>query len=96
MKRTNNKLSLTDWLKKQQNAHDGLPCELLEIKSFKEDLEKCVGYRNKCEFTIGKIIYILLKYYLSKNKIIIEYLGIILKQKLINVIICNVLYSDEC
>lgn len=53
LKRTNK--NLADWLKKQQSANNGLPCELLEIKSLKDDLEKCVGYRNKCEFTIGKI-----------------------------------------
>lgn len=55
LKRTNNSQSIKDWLKKQQDAYNGLPCELLEIQSFKDDLEKCVGYRNKCEFTIGKI-----------------------------------------
>ncbi|XP_060839088.1 tRNA (uracil-5-)-methyltransferase homolog A-like isoform X2 [Rhopalosiphum padi] len=44
---------ILDWLKKQQNVNNGLPCELLEIQSLKNDSEKCVGYRNKCEFTIG-------------------------------------------
>ncbi|VVC28688.1 S-adenosyl-L-methionine-dependent methyltransferase,RNA methyltransferase TrmA, active [Cinara cedri] len=53
LKRTNNSLNLVEWLKKQQDTYDGLPCELLEIKSLKDDIEKCVGYRNKCEFTIG-------------------------------------------
>ncbi|CAI6367542.1 unnamed protein product [Macrosiphum euphorbiae] len=42
-----------DWLKKQQDENNGLPCKLLEIQSLKDDPEKCVGYRNKCEFTIG-------------------------------------------
>ncbi|KAE9541791.1 hypothetical protein AGLY_003782 [Aphis glycines] len=45
--------AIVDWLKKQQNTNNGLPCELLEIQSLKNDPEKCVGYRNKCEFTIG-------------------------------------------
>lgn len=53
LKRTNYNQNITDWLKKQQGANDGLPCELLEIQSLKEDAKKCVGYRNKCEFTIG-------------------------------------------
>jgi len=55
LKRTNCNQSILEWLKKQQDANDGLPCEFLEIQSLKEDMEKCVGYRNKCEFTIGKI-----------------------------------------
>lgn len=54
LKKTNISPSLTDWLKKQQDANDGLPCELLGIQSLKDDLDKCVAYRNKCEFTIGK------------------------------------------
>lgn len=51
---TNRNSNIRDWLEKQQVANSGLPCELLEIQSLKEDLDKCVGYRNKCEFTIGK------------------------------------------
>lgn len=54
LKKTNNGPSLTQWLNKQQAENEGLPCELLEIRSLKDDLEKCVAYRNKCEFTIGK------------------------------------------
>lgn len=54
---------LIDWLHKQQEANNGLPCELLEIQSLKEDPDKCVGYRNKCEFTIGKIFWVLIHYY---------------------------------
>ncbi|XP_050536681.1 tRNA (uracil-5-)-methyltransferase homolog A-like isoform X2 [Daktulosphaira vitifoliae] len=44
---------LLGWLRKQQSNTNGLPCELLKIQSLKEDVKKCVGYRNKCEFTIG-------------------------------------------
>jgi len=55
LKRAKNNVCLTDWLKKQEETYYGLPCELLEIQSLKNDLEKCIGYRNKCEFTIGKI-----------------------------------------
>jgi len=51
--------TIVDWLKKQQNINNGLPCELLEIQSLKNDPEKCVGYRNKCEFTIGKVFGLL-------------------------------------
>lgn len=58
LKRVKNSQGLTDWLKKQQDANDGLPCELLEIQSLKENMDSCVGYRNKCEFTIGKIFLI--------------------------------------
>lgn len=73
LKRTIHCSVLTEWLAKQQNAYNGFPCELLEIRSLKEDSEKCVGYRNKCEFTIGTIIYIILKNYLSKNKFVAVY-----------------------
>lgn len=55
LKRINKNVNVTEWLKKQQESYNGLPCELLEIQSLKEDLDKCVGYRNKCEFTIGKL-----------------------------------------
>lgn len=54
LKRTNLSQGLKDWLKKQKDANHGLPCELLEIQSLKENMEKCIGYRNKCEFSIGK------------------------------------------
>jgi hypothetical protein len=57
LKRTYCNQNLTYWLKKQQEANNGLPCELLEIQSLKEDSKKCVGYRNKCEFTIGNFTY---------------------------------------
>lgn len=65
LKRNKNGPGLTNWLKKQQDTNDGLPCELLEIQSLKENLEKCVGYRNKCEFTIGRYNI----YYFVKNNI---------------------------
>lgn len=42
---------LRDWLKKQNEAHDGLPCKLLDIRSVNED--RLDGYRNKCEFSVG-------------------------------------------
>lgn len=54
LKKTKCSLDLAEWLKKQQSTYDGLPCELMEVQSLKDDLDKCVGYRNKCEFTIGK------------------------------------------
>ncbi|XP_060881063.1 tRNA (uracil-5-)-methyltransferase homolog A-like [Metopolophium dirhodum] len=44
---------ILNWLKKQQDENNGLPCKLLEIQSLKDDPERCIGYRNKCEFTIG-------------------------------------------
>lgn len=53
LKRSNK--NLVGWLRKQRDANHGLPCQYLEIQSLKDDLEKCVGYRNKCEFSIGKI-----------------------------------------
>ncbi|XP_017778980.1 PREDICTED: tRNA (uracil-5-)-methyltransferase homolog A [Nicrophorus vespilloides] len=40
---------LSDWLNKQKQLHDGLPCELLEIRHAKT----IDGYRNKCEFSVG-------------------------------------------
>ena len=41
---------LGDWLSQQKEKFNGLPCELEEIvHSNVTD-----GYRNKCEFTIGK------------------------------------------
>lgn len=66
---------ILNWLKKQQDENNGLPCELLEIQSLKDDSEKCIGYRNKCEFTIGKVFGILIKYvfvfYIDKISVII-------------------------
>ncbi|XP_050437080.1 tRNA (uracil-5-)-methyltransferase homolog A-like [Adelges cooleyi] len=44
---------LLSWLKEKKEINNGLPCEMLEIQSLKEDADKCTGYRNKCEFTIG-------------------------------------------
>lgn len=60
LKRSNKNAIVTEWLKKQQDAYKGLPCELLNIRSLKEDSDKCVGYRNKCEFTIGKLFWMYL------------------------------------
>lgn len=42
--------SLTNWMNRQRSLHNGLPCELLPILSG----DVTDGYRNKCEFTIGK------------------------------------------
>lgn len=42
--------NLNDWLNIQKSKHNGLPCELQSILS--ADVKE--GYRNKCEFTIGK------------------------------------------
>ncbi|XP_003699325.2 tRNA (uracil-5-)-methyltransferase homolog A [Megachile rotundata] len=39
-----------DWLKQQKEKYEGLPCELLPILS----TEVTTGYRNKCEFTVGR------------------------------------------
>ncbi|XP_015605204.1 tRNA (uracil-5-)-methyltransferase homolog A [Cephus cinctus] len=44
--------SLAKWIDLQQSVHHGLLCELQEIRS----AELIKGYRNKCEFTIGKNI----------------------------------------
>jgi len=60
LKRSKCGQGILDWLKKQQDVNNGLPCELLEIQSLKNDPEKCIGYRNKCEFTIGKVFGILI------------------------------------
>ncbi|RZC38967.1 tRNA (uracil-5-)-methyltransferase -like A, partial [Asbolus verrucosus] len=40
---------LREWLTKQKALHNGLPCELLNIRH----AEECNGYRNKCAFTVG-------------------------------------------
>lgn len=40
---------LQDHIKEQQKLHDGLPCELLEVRR----AENINGYRTKCEFTVG-------------------------------------------
>ncbi|XP_023288732.1 tRNA (uracil-5-)-methyltransferase homolog A [Orussus abietinus] len=42
--------NLADWLASRREKYSGLPCELLPILSASE----IEGYRNKCEFTIGK------------------------------------------
>ncbi|XP_033220728.1 tRNA (uracil-5-)-methyltransferase homolog A [Belonocnema kinseyi] len=42
--------NLKDWLSSQNEKYEGLPCELMPILS--ADLIE--GYRNKCEFTIGR------------------------------------------
>ncbi|OAD52212.1 tRNA (uracil-5-)-methyltransferase like protein A [Eufriesea mexicana] len=41
---------LLDWLNYQKDKYQGLPCELLPILS----TDAITGYRNKCEFTVGK------------------------------------------
>ncbi|KAG7205215.1 hypothetical protein KM043_018300 [Ampulex compressa] len=41
---------LLEWISLQRKLHQGLPCELLPIFSS----DTIMGYRNKCEFTIGK------------------------------------------
>lgn len=65
LKQANNSQSLLDWLTKQENANNGLPCELLKIQSLKDNLEKCAGYRNKCRFSIGNIF--------KTNKLLLEW-----------------------
>ncbi|XP_060521309.1 tRNA (uracil-5-)-methyltransferase homolog A [Cylas formicarius] len=40
---------LREWIDSQKIKHEGLPCELLDIK-FSDVID---GYRNKCEFTVG-------------------------------------------
>jgi len=62
MKRFKGGQCILDYLNKQQDVNNGLPCELMEIKSLKDNPEKCIGYRNKCEFTIGKVFSKLIKY----------------------------------
>lgn len=42
--------SLSPWIQQQEAKNDGLICELLPILS----AEVTEGYRNKCEFTVGK------------------------------------------
>lgn len=42
--------SLRDFIKEQRAKHDGLPCEYVPIK----ESPKTEGYRNKCEFSVGK------------------------------------------
>ncbi|XP_044252549.1 tRNA (uracil-5-)-methyltransferase homolog A [Tribolium madens] len=54
LKRLGNELArqnpdLRDWLSKQKEKFDGLPCELLNIRY----ADECDGYRNKCSFTVG-------------------------------------------
>lgn len=43
---------LHDWINEQKKKHNGLLCELQKIVH----TDKIEGYRNKCEFTIGKKI----------------------------------------
>ncbi|XP_076242673.1 tRNA (uracil-5-)-methyltransferase homolog A [Calliopsis andreniformis] len=43
---------LLKWLNHQKDKYEGLPCELLPILS----TDATTGYRNKCEFTVGKSI----------------------------------------
>ncbi|XP_057665970.1 tRNA (uracil-5-)-methyltransferase homolog A [Diorhabda carinulata] len=40
---------LQEWIEKQKNLHNGLVCELSDIRY----AEETTGYRNKCEFTVG-------------------------------------------
>ncbi|XP_044728957.1 tRNA (uracil-5-)-methyltransferase homolog A [Chrysoperla carnea] len=40
---------LRPWIEKQREKYNGLPCELMNIRSAKKYNE----YRNKCEFTVG-------------------------------------------
>lgn len=42
--------NLTEWIESQKKSHDGLPCDLQPILR----ADSIDGYRNKCEFTIGK------------------------------------------
>ncbi|XP_015837917.1 tRNA (uracil-5-)-methyltransferase homolog A isoform X2 [Tribolium castaneum] len=54
LKRLGNELArqnpdLREWLNKQKEKFDGLPCELLNIRY----ADECDGYRNKCSFTVG-------------------------------------------
>lgn len=51
-----NNSGLTGWIEKQRAVNDGLICELKPILS----AEETNGYRNKCEFTIGNLIFIFL------------------------------------
>jgi tRNA (uracil-5-)-methyltransferase len=46
---------LAGWFNKQIENNDGLPCKLEKIVH--SDIIE--GYRNKCEFTVGKILIIL-------------------------------------
>lgn len=39
-----------NWWKSQKNKHNGLPCELHPIR-YSNVVD---GYRNKCEFSVGK------------------------------------------
>lgn len=47
---------LTDWVNSQRKLYNGLPCELQNILS----ADVTEAYRNKCEFTIGNICYIVM------------------------------------
>lgn len=43
--------NIGDWLSEQTKKYNGLPCEVWPIR-YSELSEE--GYRNKCEFSIGK------------------------------------------
>lgn len=63
--------SIRNILEKRCQENDGLPCELVDIKY--APFEKIAkGYRNKCEFTIGKNFSL-------KSLILIEEFSISLK-----------------
>lgn len=49
--------NVLDWFHQQKDKYNGLPCELLPILS----TDTITGYRNKCEFTVGKFKVNLLK-----------------------------------
>ncbi|VEN61220.1 unnamed protein product [Callosobruchus maculatus] len=40
---------LQQWIEKQKESYNGLPCELLDLRGTVQSQ----GYRNKCEFTVG-------------------------------------------
>lgn len=56
---------LLDWLNCQKNKYQGLPCELLPILS----IDTIKEYRNKCEFTVGNFIQILLILQINYDKL---------------------------
>ena len=47
--------NLSKWISTQKDKYQGLPCEMKSILS----ANLTEGYRNKCEFTIGKSMNIL-------------------------------------
>lgn len=48
--------ALTDWIISQKKLYNGLPCKLQNILS----ANVIEAYRNKCEFTVGNYILIVL------------------------------------